>query len=322
MQPSGKDPARKEPPRTDWPRTARPSPTTLRTFAAAGRLESFRDAAAELHVTASAVSHQVRALEEWVGAPLFRRSTRRVELTPLGAALSEAVGKAFADMDRALDKARDDSTDNRLRVSALPLFANTWLVPRLASFEKRWPGVTIELETVNEVVDLAAGEADVGIRNTPVSQAGLVRRRLMALEAVPLCAPAIAREIHGPTDLPRFTLIEHSARPDGWKTWFEAMGHRGLRPRRTMKFDNLPSAIHAAAEGAGVMLGLAPFVWDAPGVERLVNPIAGPLVPAGEYSVVYSRRDERRRVVRDFVEWICAEMKADARRLRSRGAAR
>lgn len=298
---------------------SRPSPTTLRTFAAAGRLESFRDAAAELQVTASAVSHQVRLLEEWIGAPLFRRSTRKVELTPLGASLSEAIGRSFAQIDRALDEARANSTDRRLRVSALPLFSNTWLVPRLASFEKRWPDVAIELQTVNDVVDLSAGEADVGIRNTSVSESGLVRRKLIDLEAVPLCAPAIARTICGPADLPRHTLIEHSARPDGWRTWFAATGHPDLKPKKTISMDNLPSAISAAVQGAGVMLGLAPFIWDALGVERLVNPIAGPLVPAGEYSVVYSRKDERRHVVRAFVEWIFEEMKADARRLRTLG---
>lgn len=297
----------------------RPSPTTLRTFAAAGRLESFRDAAAELHVTASAVSHQVRLLEEWVGAPLFRRSTRRVELTPLGARLSEAIGKGFAQIDRALDEARANSTDDRLRVSALPLFANTWLVPRLASFEKRWPGLTIELETVNDVVDLSAGEADVAIRNAAVSESGLVRRKLIDVEAVPLCSPPIAATIGSPEDLPRHTLIEHSARPDGWRTWFAAMGHPALKPKKTLSFDNLPSAISAAVQGAGVMLGLSPFVWDAPGADRLVNPIAGPLVQAGEYSVVYSRKDERRHVVRAFVDWIFEEMKADARRLRALG---
>jgi LysR family glycine cleavage system transcriptional activator len=297
----------------------RPSPTTLRTFAVAGRLASFRDAAAELHVTPSAVSHQIRALEQWVGAPLFRRSTRQVELTPLGAGLSEAIGKAFAEIDGALDRAREDSTDNRLRVSALPLFSNTWLVARLAAFERRWPGLTIELETVNDVVDLAAGEADVAIRNAPTSSSALARRKLVDLQAVPLCTPAIAARIAAPTDLVRFTLIEHSARPDGWRSWFTAMGHKGLEPRKTLRVDNLPSAISAAVEGVGVMIGLAPFIWEAPGVDRLENPVAGPLVAAGSYSVVYARRDEHRRVVRAFVDWIFAEMKADLRRLQSLG---
>ncbi len=299
----------------------RPSPTTLRTFAVAGRLQSFRDAAAELHVTASAVSHQVRLLEEWVGAPLFRRTTRKVELTPLGALLSEAIGKSLAQIERALDEARANSVDDRLRVSALPLFSNTWLVPRLASFERLWPGLRIELQTVNDVVDLSAGEADVGIRNAPASESGLVRRRLIEVEAVPLCAPSIAANVDGPADLPRHTLIEHSARPDGWREWFAAMGHPDLVPKRTLSIDNLPSAISAAIEGAGVMLGLSPFVWDAAGVDRLVNPVPGPLVPAGDYSVVYSRRDERRAVVRAFVDWIFDEMKADMRRLRARARA-
>ncbi len=296
---------------------SRPSPTTLRTFAVAGRLESFRGAAAELHVTSSAISHQVRALEEWVGAPLFRRSTRRVELTPLGAALCEAIGGGFAQIDRALDQARKDSTDNRLRVSALPLFSNTWLVPRLPSFESRWPELTIELETVNDLVDVASGAADIGIRNSPISSSGLVRRKLIDLQAVPLCTPALAEHIRGPTDLLRHMLIEHSARPDGWRSWFAAMGHAGMKPRKTLRLDNLPSAISAAVQGVGVMLGLAPFVWDAPGAERLRNPIAGPLLPAGCYSVVYAKRDEHRRVVRAFVDWIFAEMKADAPRLRA-----
>lgn len=296
---------------------SRPSPTTLRTFAVAGRLQSFRDAAEELHVTSSAVSHQVRALEEWVGTELFARSTRRVELTAVGAALADALGKSFAQIDRALDRAREESTDVRLRVSALPLFTNTWLAPRLFRFEEQWPGLSIRVETVNEVVDVAGGQADVGIRNSPASQAGLVRRRLIALEAVPLCTPALAARVRAPADLASLTLIEHSARPDGWAQWFRAMGLAGVRPGRTLSMDSLPSAISAAAKGAGVVMGLAPFIWDAPGVDGMVNPVDGPLVQAGDYSVVYRKRDASRRVVRAFVDWLFAEMKADAHRLRA-----
>lgn len=295
----------------------RPSPTTLRTFAVAGRLQSFRDAAEELHVTPSAVSHQVRTLEEWVGADLFVRSTRRVELTPVGAALADALGKAFTQVDRALDRAREESTDQRLRVSALPLFTNTWLAPRLSGFEEQWPGLSIRVETVNDIVDVAGGQADVGIRNAPASQAGLVRRRLIVLEAVPLCTPELAARVHAPADLAGLTLIEHSARPDGWTQWFRAMGLASVRPGRTISMDSLPSAISAAAKGAGVVLGLAPFIWDAPGVEAMVNPVEGPLVRAGDYSVVYRKRDANRRVVRAFVDWLFAEMKADVHRLRA-----
>lgn len=298
---------------------SRPSPTTLRAFATAGRLLSFRDAAAELHVTASAISHQVKSLEEWVGAALFTRTTRRVELTALGAQLSESLNDGFAQLDHALDQARTGASDNCLRVSALPLFTNTWLAPRMSAFEQRWPGLSVHVDTVNEVVDLTNSDIDVGIRNTPVSSSALVRRKLIDLYAVPLCTQKLAISINGPADLLQCTLIQHSARPDGWATWFAAQGLPKAKPKKTLSIDNLPSAISAAVQGAGVMMGLAPFVWDAPGVERLVNPIEGPLMAAGDYSVVYRKSDGYRHTVRAFVDWLFEEMKADARRLRKLG---
>lgn len=117
----------------------------LRAFAAAGRRQSLRDAAAELGVTPSAVSHQVSALEAWVGIPLFDRAVRQVTLTKAGRKLSVALNAAFDDMAAALQRVRNEAEPTQLKVSALPLFTNAWLVPRLGRFEAKHPGVSITI---------------------------------------------------------------------------------------------------------------------------------------------------------------------------------
>lgn len=294
---------------------ATPSLTTLRAFAAAGRHESFREAARELHVTPAAISHQVRAMEEWLGLALFTREARAVRLTAVGRRLTDELSRGFAQLSEALVNARAPGADTRLRISALPLLTNAWLIPRLARFEERHPGLTVEIDTVNALADVEGGAVDVGIRNIARSPARLAQRKLIELTAVPLCSTRLASRVRRIDDLPDLPLIEHSARPGGWSRWFRQMGRPDLEPRTTLSLDSTLTAVTSAAQGRGVVLGLAPIVWDLPETLHLVAPIREPLVGAGAYTVVFRREDLTRRIVHDFVEWLISEMRADRRRL-------
>ena len=142
-----------------------PNLSSLRAFAAAGRRQSLRDAASELRVTPSAVSHQVKILETWVGAPLFERGVRHVRLTPLGETLSAKLNGAFRDIETALLGARSAVAPAALKIAALPLFTNVWLVPRLERFEAVHPGFSLTVDTDARVSDLLNFEADIAIRN-------------------------------------------------------------------------------------------------------------------------------------------------------------
>ncbi len=301
------------------PKTLSPHPpphAALRAFSAAAARESFRDAASDLGVTPSAVSHQVRALEEWVGAPLFERSVRSVRLTPLGRALHTRLAAAFGEVDSALRAARQDARDTVLRVSALSLFTNAWMAPRLAGFSARHPDLSLVIDTDNRVLDFARDPVDVAIRNAPAPAGeGLLARKLIDLHAVPICTPALAAKLRVPADLSKMVLIEISARRGGWSTWLKAAGLEGLRPRARLSFDTITVALEAAARGQGVMLGLEPFVWDAPAAAGLVAPFTAPRLSAGAFFVVHRRADRARPAVAAFVDWLASEMKADNARL-------
>jgi LysR family glycine cleavage system transcriptional activator len=173
----------------------------LRAFEAAARLGSFRDAAAEIGVTASAVSHQVKALEEWIGALLFERAIRAVRLTEEGRTLARDVASGFGTLQAGLARAKSRARDTRLRISALPLIANVWLAPRLAQFQSRFPDVAIEIDTANRLADFENDSVDVAIRNVFAPTPGLSSRKLLDLKAIPLCTPAIARTLADPADL-------------------------------------------------------------------------------------------------------------------------
>jgi LysR family transcriptional regulator, glycine cleavage system transcriptional activator len=294
------------------PPPAPPPLTTLRAFVAAGRVESFQEAARTLAVTPSAVSHQIRILEEWVGAPLFERSTRQVRLTDRGSELFRSLDAAFTDIGQALTRARQESSETALRISALPLFVSAWLLPRLKRFEAAHPRISLTIDTDSRVVDLDRDNVDIAIRNVDQPTPGLAARKLMDLRAVPLCSPALAAGLADPADLVRATLIHISGRPEGWAVWLAAMGQASLQPAGHLSVDTIPAAIEAAVAGHGIMLGLDPLIRQAPRASGLVAPFPGPYPSGGAYFIVYRQSDRPRRLVRAFVDWVIDEMARDA----------
>jgi LysR family glycine cleavage system transcriptional activator len=298
------------------PRQSLPPLSMLRAFAAAGRLLSFRDAARELGVTPSAISHQVRGLEEWIGSALFERGIRQIHLTPIGAQLASDLDAAFSAMANSVSRAVGGSYKTRLRISALPLFTNVWLVPRLARFQELQPGISITVETSNRLVDFQHEEIDVAIRNIREPTQGLAAHKLLDLRAVPICTSELARELRHPGDLAQATLVEIGAGTMGWMDWLKAAGTPDLKPRAILTFDTVTSALEACAHGRGVMLGLSPLIWDAPATRELVAPFGPPHTSAGSYYVVTRRSDRHGPAIRSFVNWLVTEMRADARRLK------
>lgn len=287
----------------------------LRAFVAAARTGSFRDAARDMGVTPSAVSHQIKALETHLGSALFDRGVRVVQLTPRGRALNRSLARAFESIESALSLAQATPAPTELRIAALPLFVSVWLAPRLHRFEAAFPNLSIAVETDARVVDVAAGEADVAIRNVPAPTPGLHVRKLMDLRATPLCAPTLAATLTTPADLAGATLIGLSVGRAGWSDWLAAAGAPGLKPKRTLTFDTLPAAIEATARGRGVMLGLMPLIWDAPAAQDLVAPFTIPPQDAGAYFVVCRKADRTAPVTAAFMDWLFAEMRPDMRRL-------
>src|SRR5437016_5039748 len=255
-----------------------PPLTALQAFHAAGITGSFQAAARALSVTPSAISHQVRALEHWLGKPMFTRQVRQISLTPDGRAFLGIVGRSFGRIRVAADRMRANEVGSvTLRISALPLFTSVWLIPRLEAFDRDHPNIVLEIDTTNRIIDFTREAIDLAIRNATGPTPGLQYRKLLDVRPVPLSTRKLRDQLRVPADLAQQTLIHVSARQGGWARWLAAVGCEGLRARRDLTFDSVPAALEAAARGHGIVLGMDPITWDAP--------VAHKLVPAFPYRV-------------------------------------
>lgn len=295
---------------------ALPPLTALRAFHAAGERLSFQEAARQLGVTPSAISHQVRTLEEWLETPLFERMARRIVLTPAGKRFHRTIAASLDGIAAAAAKLRGAERRTTLKISALPLITNVWLIPRLARFEAKHPNITFAVETENRVADFDREDIDIGIRNLRAPTPGLVARKLLDIRLVPLCARKLAATLQQPKDLAQHTLINVSARPDAWERWLKAAGAGGLKAKRELTFDTVPAALEAAARGHGVTLGMSPLVWESPAAAQLVVPFAVEVEADASYYVVHRKADRARPEIRAFVDWITKEMAAFERTYR------
>lgn len=239
----------------------------LRAFEAAARHLSFKRAAEELAVTPTAISHQVRLLEEHCGVALFRRRPRPMTLTEPGAALYPAIRDgldAFAD---ALASIRERNARQLLRVTTTNAFAGKWLVPRLSHWRSGHPGTTLEVIGTDAVLDLAAGEADLAIRYKSAPPDGLVAHELFRDRFVAVCSPSIlhgGRPLQSPADLEGHTLIHSYWSPSDntaptWERWLCAASafHPAvpkLHEMEHLSFREELHAIDAALGGQGILI--------------------------------------------------------------------
>jgi LysR family glycine cleavage system transcriptional activator len=294
---------------------SQPPLKALAGFRAAARHLSFQAAARELGLTPSAISHQVAQIEAYFGAPVFVRGTRAIALTPLGRKALNSAERLFLSLERL----RDGASPRRvLEVSALPLFTQAWLMPRIAQFAERHPDIEVSISSEHKVADLAKGEADIGIRNLRTKPAGLSARKLIDIRGVPVCAPALKhgrKPLSGPEDLGRHTLIYYSSRPDAWDAWFAAQGLTGIRPRATLTVDTVPAALEAAARGAGIALGTDPIMWDADVAKGLVPALSLRPVPESAYYVCTTKQRARDPQVLAFTDWLFREAATRGKKL-------
>lgn len=240
-----------------------PSFHALRAFEAAARLGSFTRAAEDLHLTASAVSHQVRALEVHFGRPLFEPGSRTKTLTEDGARLSAGLAQAFDAIETACAEVTPRVSASTLTVHCAPSFAAKWLGPRLAGFMARHPTISIRMSSGAGSYDLVRNEAtDVAIvyGDMPVA-AGLTADALGEEAVVAVCAPTLAgRSGHGRRQVIALPLIESSVSPIRWSDWFHANGMGRHPPTPTTGFDRGALAISAAVQGMGVALETERFM--------------------------------------------------------------
>ena len=256
----------------------RPPLPELHAFEAAARHLSFTRAAAELGVTQGAVSQRIKALEARLGAPLFRRMTRPLALTPDGEALASAVRSGFEQIDVGLQRFAAGQADQRrvVSVSVSPSFAARWLMPRIGRFGDRHPELQVHVTAEDRLVDPIAEGLDLAVRFGRGVYDGLESRLLMRDELFPVCSPALAESLSSPADLDRVTLLfDAVAEADdsgcSWGAWAREAGVT-LRATPGPSFNQASLALEAAAEGAGVALGRRSLVINDLARGRLVRP--------------------------------------------------
>jgi LysR family glycine cleavage system transcriptional activator len=287
-----------------------PPLSSLRAFEAAARHLSFTRAAGELHVTQAAVSHQVKALEDWLGLKLFRRQNRNVFLTEAGQAYLPAVREAFDGLAEATRRLRQRDGESKLTVTVTLSFAAKWLMPRLGRFRRLHPEIEFRIDATDRNVDLAREEMDVGLRYGAGSWPGLASRRLLNEELFPVCSPALAAELKRPEDLARHTLLHDEMRQD-WRMWLLAAGVASVDPTRGPSFNNSAMCVQAAIDGEGVALGRSALVAADLAAGRLVRPFAVHLPTEFAYYVVFTPQAGELPRVKAFVDWLTAEAAAE-----------
>jgi len=254
-----------------------PSLNGLRAFEAASRHMSFTLAASELNVTQTAISHQIRRLEEELGVRLFIRQNRSLSLTPEATQYLPGVRAAFNDLRLATDRLLRRDDDHVLTVSTLASLAAKWLLPRLSAFQEAHPGIDVRITTSTSLVDFQRDKVDAAIRYGRGQWAGLRADWLMADELFPVCSPALlqgSKPLKSPEDLRDHVLLHTSnTNSDDWRLWLTAAGlPTDVSKQPGVTFDLLFVTIQAAIDGIGIAMGRTSYVQDDITKGRLVVP--------------------------------------------------
>jgi LysR family transcriptional regulator, glycine cleavage system transcriptional activator len=291
-----------------YPMNARVLPplSALRAFEAAARHRSAKRAADELSVTATAISHQLRTLEDWLGVALFVRKPRQLELTGAGRELLGDLGNAFDTMAGAIARVRTAPLRQSLTISTTPAVASRWLLPHVGRLREQHPQLDLHFHVTHEPVALDGHSADIAIRYGSGRWPGLVTHKLFDNVFVPAFSPAL--KLKRPDELPRHTLLHFEAcnarsAPLGWPGWQKLAKVRGLDPRAGPNFSDETHTISAALAGQGVALMSHALIRDELRQGTLVSPF-GPRLPAEPFHLVYPearRADPAIVAVRDWV---------------------
>ncbi|MFI5014723.1 MAG: transcriptional regulator GcvA [Hyphomicrobiales bacterium] len=301
----------------------RPMPplNALRAFEAAARHLSLTKAAQELHVTAGALSHQIRGLEELLRLKLFVRGVRSIALTRAGTQLYPGLRTGFIHIRDAVEALSEEGGERVLVISTPPGFTAKWLAPRLYRFSSAYPEIDARVSSSLAIANFTTDGVDVAVRNLPTDAATdpeLVVEKLIDVSFVPVCSPRLI-ELHGPfrapdalKDVPLIhddSLAGRSGMP-GWADWFEAAGVDGIDVGRGLRFNSADHALDATVEGAGVLLAHDVLAYDELRTGRLAIPFKLTLGSGRAYHFVCSRRRQDHPNVRAFRAWINQEMAA------------
>jgi len=307
----------------DSPRQLHLSLDLLRGFCVAARHLSFTRAAQELFVTQSAISREIKTLEERLGKPLFRRVNRALQLTQAGQELYRAIAEPLALIDAAT--LRVAGKWQSLAVTTTVALASTWLVPRLPRFAQLHPEIDMRFIASNDALDLQREHIDVAVRYVPLGGATRSRDKLFDYEQFPVCAPALAsdpaRPLRTPADLSKHVLLDFETVVYGrpwydWQEWFDGVKLRGVKGAGWLRFSHYDQVIEAAIKGSGVAIGKRPHLSKHLRDGTLTAPLGVQWVAQPGAFFVEVSDSAQRDIVDIFVNWLHDEAQRDAKNFR------
>jgi LysR family glycine cleavage system transcriptional activator len=290
----------------------------LRAFEAAARLESVTRAAQELNVTQSAVSHQIKALEAWLGVTLVQRQGRKLALTDLGAAYLPGLSDAFDRMAQATARLERLTRRHTLSVNSTSTLASQWLIPRLSAFCAQVPAVDVQLVTTASLTEFDPAAFDVSIRcftpeelretQTRPAWRGVTVGAFLPDQLTPVCSPAwFAAQAPGPqtpADLAGSTLLHSRSNPQAWPDWLEDAGVGGVQGQSGLVFDHIHLAVQGAIQGLGMGLGNPHFLTEELANSLLVMPFPKIVTDKKSYHWILSPQAVQRPEAVAFCEWL------------------
>lgn len=301
---------------------------TLRAFEAAARNLSFTLAASELHVTQSAISRQIRMLEDFLGQKLFDRFTRRIELTDGGHEYFRAIHSALSSIEEATGRAMSVRAHSSITVNVMTTLANAWLMPRLASFSETYPGIEVRLVCSIAPVAFHSDNVDAAIRvgrlpgsprkrdlprielDMVSSWKGIIAEYLFPDVLVPVMSRCLLESgppIDEPADLLKYPLIHMATRPHAWHDWLAAHALRIPSHADSVHYGHFFMGLRAAQEGKGIAIVPSVIFKNFPSGPDLVCPLPGDVESAGSYYLL-TRDDSRRdKPIHTFCEWLLSE---------------
>ncbi|HQR12555.1 MAG TPA: transcriptional regulator GcvA [Casimicrobiaceae bacterium] len=299
-----------------------PSLDFLRGFEAAGRRLSFTLAAEELFLTQSALSRQVKALEDALGVALFERRHRALALTAAGAVFHREVSQQLRELALAAEAVAGHSREPALTVSTTVSFAALWLIPRLASFRAAHPEIEVYVSADDRMVDLTRGDVDVAVRYLADAGAPPKAARLFGERLLPVASPDLARRtgapLKQPADLARHVLI-HLDDPGGimpwlnWPAWLTSNGQPALKPAGSLRFSLYDQVIQATLGAQGVALGRIPLISELLRDGRLIAPFPKRYDSPRSYFVIHAPHAVDRPDVAAFAAWLLQEAASQSR---------
>lgn len=295
-----------------------PSLSALECFESASRHLSFTQAANELHLTQSAVSRQIKTLEDLIGVQLFERRRQGLRLSVDGAAYLPAIQAALNRIEMAtLQLLANRGGGGILNVAVLPTMGTRWLIPRLPSFQAKAPDITVNIITKINIFDLDAENVDIAISYGEASWPNTVSYPLMGEVIAPVCSPNLLSGVPAmdkPADLMNQTLLQLANRPGAWKTWFDGISLTHTNPPRGPSFEHFSMVVQAAIAGLGVAVVPLFLVADELASGQLLMPFNLPVRSSQRYFMICpeGRQDVYR--IKQFRSWL-AEQAMDFERI-------